>query len=110
MTASRFLGYSRFESAHFSLLLAIIAIAGAGLLGAYELITSGNITLGLESLTAMLVAFFVGWISIAAMMKWIEKIGFAPFAIYRIILGLALLYFINKDWLTCLHLLTYITD
>lgn len=91
MTAARFLGYSRTESAHFSLLLAIIAIAGAGTLGALQLIESGNTALGIDALIATLLAFISGWIAIALMMKWLEKSSFAPFAIYRIILGIILL-------------------
>lgn len=94
MTAARFLGYSRPESAHFSLLLAIIAIAGAGTLGSIELWQSGNSTLGLDALIAALIAFIAGWLSIAAMMKWLEKCSFTPFAFYRIILGVILLAYI----------------
>jgi len=94
MTAARFLGYSRTESAHFSLLLAIIAIAGAGTLGAIELIQNGNITLGIDALIAAIIAFAAGWIAISLMMKWLEKCSFAPFALYRIVLGIMLLAFI----------------
>jgi len=97
MTAARFLGYSRTESAHFSLLLAIIAIAGAGTVGGVELIQNGNAALGLEALIAGFIAFIAGWVSITLMMKWLEKCSFAPFAIYRIILGLALLTVINWE-------------
>lgn len=99
MTASRFLGYSRTESAHFSLLLAIIAITGAGMIGTLQLLKSDNIHLGLDALLAAFIAFIAGWISIALMMKWLEKCSFAPFAIYRIILGMALLIILNHDFL-----------
>lgn len=91
MTAGRFLGYSRTESAHFSLLLAIIAIAGAGTLAGIELIQSGSVDLGLDALIAAAVSFITAWLSIAIMMKWLEKSSFTPFAIYRIILGIVLL-------------------
>lgn len=94
MTAARFLGYSRAESAHFSLLLAIVAIAGAGTLATIELFQSGDIQLGLDALIAALISFVSGWCAIALMMKWLEKCSFAPFAIYRIILGVALLAFL----------------
>lgn len=98
MSAARFLGYSRSESAHFSLLLAIIAIAGAGTLGTIELIESGDAALGFDAVLAAVIAFFAGWGSIALMMKWVERIGFTPFAIYRILLGAALLIFLNYPW------------
>ncbi len=99
MTAARFLGYSRSESAHFSLLLAIIAIAGAGTMGGIELAQNGNATLGMDALIAATISFLAGWISISLMMKWLEKCSFAPFAIYRIILGISLLIIINWDFL-----------
>ena len=95
MTAARFLGYNRSESARFSLLLAIIAITGAGTIGACELLQSGNTHLGLEALIAMFIAFVSGWIAIKLMMSWLENHSFAPFAIYRIILGTGLLILIN---------------
>ena len=72
-----------------------IAIAGAGAIGALQLVKSGDPGLGYEALSGALIAFFVGWFSIAAMMKWLEKSSFAPFAIYRIILGCGLLLWIN---------------
>ena len=99
MTASRFLGYSRSESARFSLLLAIIAISGAGAIGSLELISSGNAQLGLDALIAALLAFISGWIAIALMMKWLERFTFKIFAIYRIILGAALLLILYHEQL-----------
>jgi undecaprenyl-diphosphatase len=87
MSAARFLGYSRSEAARFALLLAIIAISGAGALGGLELYESGDVSLGLDVLLAAVVAFFAGWISIALMMKWLEKASFTVFAIYRVVLG-----------------------
>lgn len=95
MTAARFLGYSRTESAHFSLLLSMIAISGAGTLIGISLIEQGDLQLGLDALIAVFFAFISGWIAIAAMMAFLQKCTFTVFAIYRIILGgglLALLY------------------
>ena len=91
MTSARFLGFSRTEAARFSLLLSIIAISGAGSLGGLEIIKEGNVSLGLEILTAILLSFLSGWIAIHLMMKWLAKSTFKPFAIYRVILGILLL-------------------
>lgn len=91
MTAARFLGYSRTESAHFSLLLAIIAISGAGILEGAALFNSMDAGLGLDVAVGILVAFISGWASIALMMRFLEKYGFAPFAIYRILGGILIL-------------------
>ena len=95
MTAGRFLGFSRTESARFSLLLAIVAIAGAGTLTGKDLIETGDFRLGMDVLLGIGLSFVSGLIAIALMIKWLERSTFTPFAIYRVILGgllLALIY------------------
>ncbi|MFK7839442.1 MAG: undecaprenyl-diphosphate phosphatase [Bdellovibrionales bacterium] len=91
MTTSRFLGYSRSECAHYSLLLGIIAISGAGALGGLELFNQPDPNLSYNVLIAAFLAFLSGYIAIILMMKWLAKASFTPFAIYRIILGTGLL-------------------
>ncbi len=95
MTAARFLGFSRKEAAHYSLLLAMVAISGAGALIGLDLIKSTDVQLGMNALIAVILSFVSGLLAIALMMKFLEKCTFTIFAIYRIILGgglLALLY------------------
>ncbi|MBX2834291.1 MAG: undecaprenyl-diphosphate phosphatase [Micavibrio sp.] len=99
MSAARFLGYSRAEAARFSLLLAIIAISGAGALAGIELAESGDARLGFDALLAGFIAFITAWVAIAAMMKWLEKASFTVFAVYRLILGAALLVAIYSGFL-----------
>jgi undecaprenyl-diphosphatase len=91
MTAARFLGYSRAESAHFSLLLAIVAISGAGALSINELIQTGNMEIGMDFIIAIALSFITGLVAITLMMKWLERSTFLPFVIYRLILGSVLL-------------------
>lgn len=91
MTAALFLGYSRKEAAHFSLLLAIVAIAGAGTLSFIDLAGSGDLALGADVLISAALAFIAGYGAITLMMKWLENRSFAPFAIYRILMGAGLL-------------------
>lgn len=100
MTAARFLGYSRAESAHFSLLLAIIAITGAGALSIGELIETGNMQVGLDFALAVVLAFITGLAAITLMMKWLERATFLPFVIYRLILGSALLILIYGGFIS----------
>ena len=91
ITAGRYLGYSRTESARYALLLSIIAISGAGVLSTISLIKTGNTALTMEALIAAGLAFLSGWGAIALMMKFLEKATFKLFALYRIVLGLGLL-------------------
>jgi undecaprenyl-diphosphatase len=41
--------------------------------------------------TGFVVSFFVAWAVVAWFMGWVRKRGFVPFAVYRILLGLAVL-------------------
>lgn len=95
MTAARFLGLSRAEAARFSLLLAIIAIGGAGVLGIYDVIGTGNAQFGMGVLFAALISFIAAYIAITIMMRWLEKASFTPFVIYRLIFGVALIVLIQ---------------
>jgi undecaprenyl-diphosphatase len=94
MTTARFLGFNRVDAARFSLLLSIVAISGAGTLNAYSVFKTGDLELGLSVGLAVSLSFITGLISIAIMMKWLKRFSFTPFAIYRVILGCVLLYFI----------------
>lgn len=91
MTAARALGYSRTESAHFSLLLALVAIAGAGALAGLDIVRSGNVVLTLSAAIAAVLSFASSLAVIALMMRWLAHAGFAPFALYRVLLGIVLL-------------------
>lgn len=100
MTAGRFLGYNRTECAHYSLLLGIIAISGAGALGGIDIINDPQMTLTNDVIIAAILSFISGYIAISLMMRWLSRASFTPFAIYRIILGGALLALIyGSDYL-----------
>lgn len=92
MTAGLALGYTRPAAARFGFLLAIPAVFGSGL---YELLHSFGEPAGVygypETFAATVVAFVVGYAVIAFLMRWIEKRSFAPFVIYRVLLGGALI-------------------
>jgi undecaprenyl-diphosphatase len=91
MTAGRLLGFDRPLSARFSLLLAVPSIAGAGLLGGYDLYRAGDAHLTADAVVGGVLAFFAAWLAIAVMMRWLRHASYTPFVIYRIALGLLLL-------------------
>lgn len=94
MTAARFLGMERPEAARFSLVLSIPTIVGAGTLAGLEVWEAGDIQLGYDALVAVGLSFVAGFASIAAMMRWLQTAGFGPFVIYRIALGILLLWWV----------------
>ena len=85
------LGFTRSDSARFSFLLSIPAIAGAGI---FEAGTAFR-QLGSSALPAIAigttVAAISGYVSIAWLIKWLGSHSLIGFAIYRIACGAALL-------------------
>jgi undecaprenyl-diphosphatase len=85
------LGFTRSDSAKFSFLLSIPAIAGAGILEA----TTAFRQLGSSALPAIAigttVAAISGYASIAWLLKWLSSHSLLGFAVYRIACGGALL-------------------
>lgn len=99
MTAARALGLSRIESARYSLLLAVIATSGAGLLQGSEAFATENAAMLDELALAAILSFFAAMAAIVLMMKWLENQSFKIFAIYRIILGLGLFAALGLGWI-----------
>jgi undecaprenyl-diphosphatase len=94
ITAARLLGYERSEAARFSMLLSIPAVAGAGLLIALDFIASGDAALGRGAVIAGILAFITALGAIALLMRWLKFAGFAPFVIYRVLMGAGILYWV----------------
>ncbi|GLK53169.1 undecaprenyl-diphosphate phosphatase [Maricaulis virginensis] len=92
MTAGRALGLKRSESARFSMLMAIPVIAAFALVSVIDLAGADDAGASLEAgLIVAVLSFFAAWASIAVMMKLVDRIGFLPFVLYRLALGLALI-------------------
>ena len=94
MTAALLMGMTRDAAARFSFLLSIPVIVGAGSLLIKDLIEStmpvdwGTLSLG------ALTAFVSAWLCVHYFLAFINRIGLMPFVIYRMILGIVLLWFV----------------
>jgi undecaprenyl-diphosphatase len=90
----RALGYSRESALRYSFLLAIPAVFGSGFYQLSQALSedqnSGAFSIS-QTLMATAIAFVVGYIVIAWLIKFVMKRSFMPFIIYRILLGSALL-------------------
>ena len=94
MTAARSLGFERRDAARFSMLLAIPAIAGAGVLLGLDVYEAGDVQLGQDAIFAAAVAFVAAFIAIVLMMAWLRRASFTPFVIYRVLFGIFLLLWV----------------
>ena len=90
ITTARALGFTRPESARFSFLVGMPAIAGAGLLVLGEAMEAGE-PISAEALLVGGLTFFTSLAAIAFLMAILRRYSLLPFVIYRIVLGLVLL-------------------
>ena len=91
ITAGRFLGMTRATAARFSFLLAIPILGAAGSYGAMQVWQGQTIISAADFLLAAGVAAVAGFTCIWAFLRLLEKAGFLPFIIYRLVLGFLLL-------------------
>jgi undecaprenyl-diphosphatase len=86
----RFLGYSREAALRYSFLLALPAVFGSGfyqLKKAFSSDAEPNVFSIPETLAATAVAFVIGYMIIAWLLKFVATRSFMPFIIYRVVLG-----------------------
>ena len=93
MTAGRALGMTRPEAARFSFLLGLPAIGAAGVLVLSEAVAEGQ-TISSDAWLAALLTFFAALAAIAFLMALVKRVSFLPFVIYRLVLGVALLWLV----------------
>lgn len=99
------IGVARPAAAEFSFFMAIPTMLGASLIRGlkfFEYVGEGSVSVPLEAWIVLLVgavaAFVVSLIAIKFLMDFVRKHSFAPFGVYRIVLGvLVLLYFLIRS-------------
>ena len=90
MTAALLLGLSRDTSARFSFLLSIPLILAAGLLKTLELVKSDLPVAWLDMFLGAGLSAIAAYACISLFLTWINRIGFMPFVLYRLLLGVVL--------------------
>ena len=86
----RILGYNREAALRYSFLLAIPAVFGSGFYQLKKAITDESAVTVFsltETLVATVVAFIIGYLVIAWLLKFVTNKSFMPFIVYRIALG-----------------------
>jgi undecaprenyl-diphosphatase len=106
IAAGQLAGMSRAAALEFSFFLSIPTMAMATLYTLYRSLRGkdGN-PIGVSSIDAhgwivlaigFVVSYIVAYGSVAWFMAWVRRRGFGPFAVYRIIVGIAVLYFASR--------------
>jgi len=106
IAAGQLAGMSRASALEFSFFLSIPTMLMATLYTLYKSLRGrGGNPIGVSSIDmhgwivlaiGFAVSYLVAYGSVAWFMAWVRRRGFGPFAIYRIILGIAVLYFASK--------------
>lgn len=94
ITGSLFLGYRKSEAAKYSLMLSIPTILGALVFSFLEYNTLEEDINILTTFIAFLTTFTVSYLSISLFLGLVKKLGYRPFIVYRLILGITLLWLI----------------
>lgn len=92
ITEARRLGFDRHSAAKLSMLMSVpVTLATGGYLGlkavrqGVDAALLGDIALG------ALLAFGAAWAALALMMRFLDRVSFTPYVVYRVILGVVLL-------------------
>jgi undecaprenyl-diphosphatase len=103
ITGGQLAGMSRASALEFSFFLSIpVMIAAVGFDLLKSILGKGENPIGVSQvgahgwgvlLVGLVVSFIVAYVAVGWFMAWVRKRGFAPFAVYRIILGTLVLLF-----------------
>ncbi len=88
---ARLLGYERQDAARFSFLMSIPVLLAGTVWHAPHVAVPGERFPTTEVLIGAVIAFLVAIALLAFLMNWLRRRSFAPFAIYRVALGINLL-------------------
>jgi undecaprenyl-diphosphatase len=86
ITAARALKFDRQSAAVFSFLMSMPIIAAAAVLKVPRLLAAG---IDAPTIVGIATAAISSWLAIAVLLRFIQKHGFAVFAVYRLVLGIA---------------------
>ena len=92
ISAARILGFDRRDAARFSFLLSVPVILLATVYELGGLIVGDEVVAWTQLSVAALVAAVVAYASIDFFMRFVNRIGLLPFAIYRLLLAAIILY------------------
>ena len=98
ITAGLFLGFTRQAAVRYSFLLAIPAVVASGIFQIPD-VFAGDGPSGAQMLVATVIAFGIGFASIAWLLRYVERHSVYLFVWYRVALGALLFVALGAGWL-----------
>jgi undecaprenyl-diphosphatase len=92
ITMGRMLGFDADSAARFSFLLSTPIIAAAGGYGVLRMLLHDAPIDWFQFGLAIVLSALAGWLCIAAFLALLQRVGLVPFVVYRLALGVALLW------------------
>ena len=92
ISAARQLGYARQDAARLAMLMSIPTIFASGVLLGADATMRADMQMVRDGALAATFAFAAALLALGLMMRLLRSVSFTPYVIYRIILGLLLLY------------------
>jgi undecaprenyl-diphosphatase len=92
ISAARHLGYARHDAARLAMLMSIPTIAASGVLLAGDAVANADMALLRDASIAAAFAFVAALLALTVMMRLLRSVSFTPYVIYRVILGVILLW------------------
>ena len=93
ITAARLLNFKRFDSAKISFLLSIPTLSAVSFYGISNTVSRDDVNFSLINLSSIVLSFLFSFFTIKFFLKYIQKFNLNLIIVYRIILGIVLLYF-----------------
>ena len=92
ITGARRLGYDRIQAARIAMLMSIPTIAASGILLGADLISTADMAAARDGAIAAVFSFAAALLALSLMMRLLKSVNFTPYVIYRVILGIILLW------------------
>jgi undecaprenyl-diphosphatase len=92
ITAARILGYERKNAARIAMLMSIPTILASGTVEIADIWYQANLAHLSDAVVVSLLSFIFAFFALAVMMKLLKSINFTPYVIYRVALGILLLF------------------
>jgi len=103
ITAGLFLGMTRPAIVRYSFLLAIPAVVASGIFQIPDVFEGGaDAPTPVQMVVATVIAFVLGYASIAWLLRYVERHSVYLFVWYRVVLGLVLLVALTSGWIAAI--------
>ena len=92
ISAARHLGYGRADAARLAMLMSIPTILASGLLLSADVVRAADWALARDAAIAAVFACVAALLALFGMMRLLRFVSFTPYVIYRVVLGVILLW------------------